>query len=74
MTFATRCGLCHGLDMIAGGNAPDLRYSAVPLDEAAFAAVVRDGALLTLGMPRFDDMSDAERADLRQYIRTRRRQ
>lgn len=74
MTFATRCGLCHGLDMIAGGNAPDLRYSSVPLDDAAFTAVVRDGALLTLGMPRFDDMSDAEREDLRQYIRTRRRQ
>jgi quinohemoprotein ethanol dehydrogenase len=73
-TFGTRCALCHGFAMIAGGNAPDLRYSAAPLDADAFASIVRDGALLPLGMPRFDDLTDAEREDLRQYVRTRRRE
>jgi quinohemoprotein ethanol dehydrogenase len=73
-TFGTRCALCHGFNMVAGGNAPDLRYSAIPLDAQAFAAIVRDGALLPSGMPRFDDMTDSEREDVRQYIRTRRRE
>jgi quinohemoprotein ethanol dehydrogenase len=74
VTFGTRCALCHGFNMVAGGNAPDLRYSPAPLEAGAFAAIVRDGALLPLGMPRFDDMTDAEREDLRQFIRTRRRE
>jgi quinohemoprotein ethanol dehydrogenase len=74
VTFGTRCALCHGFNMVAGGNAPDLRDSAAPLDAQAFASIARDGALLPLGMPRFDDMTEAEREDLRQYIRTRRRE
>jgi quinohemoprotein ethanol dehydrogenase len=74
VTFGTRCALCHGFDMVAGGNAPDLRYSTIPFDSQAFATLVRDGALVPLGMPRFDDLSDADREDVRQYIRTRRRE
>lgn len=74
VTFGTRCVVCHGFNMVAGGNAPDLRTSSVPLDADAFAGIVRDGALLPHGMPRFKDMSDVDREDLRQYIRTRRRE
>ena len=74
VSFGMRCATCHGFEMIASGNAPDLRTSAIPLDSQAFAGIIRDGALEPVGMPRFDDMSEAEREDLRQYIRTRRRE
>lgn len=72
--YAGKCAICHGLDMIAGGAAPDLRASPVPLDRLAFDHVVRDGSLLAAAMPGFRDISDAEREDLRLFIRTRRRE
>jgi quinohemoprotein ethanol dehydrogenase len=37
----------------------------------AFGQVVQGGALLPAGMPRFDDLSDADIADVRQYLRSR---
>ena len=36
-----RCQWCHGIGAIAGGGAPDLRASAVPMNPAAFAAAVK---------------------------------
>jgi len=56
--------------VIAGGHAPDLRSSAVPLIEESFKSIVRDGALVPHGMPRFEELTDRERNDLRQYIRS----
>ena len=69
-----RCLLCHGTGMIAGGNAPDLRASPVPLSASAFTAVVRDGTLVSRGMPRFAELSDAQLESLRHFIRTKARQ
>jgi quinohemoprotein ethanol dehydrogenase len=43
----------------------------VPLSAEAFANVVKNGALLTAGMPRFEELSDDTLSDLRQYIRAR---
>lgn len=74
VVFGTRCAICHGINAIASGNAPDLRDSPIPLSSDAFAGVVRDGGRLPLGMPRFDDISDTDREDVRQYLRTRRRE
>ena len=65
-----RCQTCHGLGAIAGGTAPDLRSSAVPASPDAFDMVVRQGALVPAGMPRFEELSDRQFGDLRQYIRT----
>ena len=59
--------------MVAGGYAPDLRASSVPLSAEAFAAIVRDGALLNRGMPSFSEFSDDELSALRHYIRQRAR-
>jgi quinohemoprotein ethanol dehydrogenase len=70
--YGGKCSICHGLDAVAGGNAPDLRKSPVPLDADAFAAVVRDGSLISAGMPGFSELTDKEREDLRQFIRTKR--
>jgi quinohemoprotein ethanol dehydrogenase len=65
----TRCLLCHGPGAVAGGSAPDLRASSVPLSKAGFAAVVRDGSLESRGMPKFPELTDRELEALRHYIR-----
>jgi quinohemoprotein ethanol dehydrogenase len=68
--YGRHCLICHGFSVISGTHAPDLRRSEVPTSADAFARVVRDGALVAGGMPRFDDMTDRQREDVRQYIRT----
>ncbi|RVT94778.1 PQQ-dependent dehydrogenase, methanol/ethanol family [Sphingomonas crocodyli] len=72
--FNSSCIICHGAGMIAGGAAPDLRKSAIPLDADAFKQVVHDGALMDRGMGKFDNLSDAELEGLRHYIRQRARE
>ena len=71
--YNSSCIVCHGAGMMAGGAAPDLRESAVPLDADSFRAVVHDGALLSRGMGAFGNLSDAELEGLRHYIRQRAR-
>ena len=63
--------MCHGVDVIAAGHAPDLRASAVSIDQPTFVAVVKDGALIPNGMPSFEEFDDAKLATVRQYIRSR---
>ena len=62
------CSWCHGANVIAGGMAPDLRASQVPLNAAAFAALVKNGAE-SLGMPKFPEASERDLEALRHYIR-----
>lgn len=69
--FGRHCVMCHGIGAVAGGMAPDLRTSDIVLTQEAFAEVVRGGALVPNGMPRFEEFSDAELKELRQYIRSR---
>jgi quinohemoprotein ethanol dehydrogenase len=68
--YYAHCLLCHGMALVSGTHAPDLRRSDVPASAEAFAAVVRDGALEAGGMPRFAEFTDRQLEDLRQYIRT----
>jgi len=67
--YATACATCHGADGIAAGTAPDLRLSPIPADQQAFLSVVKDGALVANGMPRFDDMPTEQVNAIRQYLR-----
>jgi quinohemoprotein ethanol dehydrogenase len=67
-----RCQWCHGAGAIAGGGAPDLRASAIPMNPPAFAAAVRGGNEAR-GMPRFAELSDRELDALRHYLRARAR-
>ena len=53
------------------GIGPDLRASPIPLSAEAFEAVVRDGALVPNGMPRYAEFNQEALAELRQYIRSR---
>ena len=67
--YGTYCGICHGGGAVANAMAPDLRASALPLDSAGFAAVVRDGSRLSRGMPPFAAMSDQDLTAIRHYLR-----
>jgi quinohemoprotein ethanol dehydrogenase len=67
------CTLCHGMAAVAGGIAPDLRASPVPLSMEEFTHVVRVGALQSRGMPQFAEMSDAQLESLRHYLRQKAR-
>jgi quinohemoprotein ethanol dehydrogenase len=64
------CAACHGRNLVgAGGPAPDLRESPIPLNSEAFWSVVHDGALIERGMPRFAMFGKAQIEALRQFIR-----
>jgi quinohemoprotein ethanol dehydrogenase len=65
------CYACHGVGGIAGGMAPDLRASAIPLSEMekSFTSVVRDGERVARGMPGFPGITDAQLTAIRHYIR-----
>ncbi len=67
-----QCQWCHGTGAIAGGGAPDLRASAVPMNPPAFAAAVRGGNEVR-GMPKFAELSDQDLDALRHYLRARAR-
>jgi quinohemoprotein ethanol dehydrogenase len=70
--FGTQsCALCHGINAIGGGSAPDLRGSFFPTSAAAFKSVVKNGALLKAGMPIFPELTDNELEAIRQYLRSR---
>jgi quinohemoprotein ethanol dehydrogenase len=69
INYARNCVICHGTAVVAGGAAPDLRASPIPLQADAFNAIVRGGALQARGMPMFDELSDAELDQMRNYIR-----
>ncbi|WP_313801863.1 PQQ-dependent dehydrogenase, methanol/ethanol family [Sphingobium sp.] len=72
--YNSSCVICHGAGMMAGGAAPDLRKSGVPLDAETFKSVVHDGALMARGMGSFGQLTDAELEGLRHYIRQRARE
>ena len=71
--FFTRCAICHGYGMLAGGAAPDLRRSDVPLSLEAFNAVVREGGLVDNAMPKFGELSQDDLITIQHYIRSRTR-
>jgi len=71
MVYHMNCGQCHGAEAVSGGTAPDLRASPALLTAEGFKAVVHDGALLTMGMPRYPELADAQLEAMRQYLRSR---
>ncbi len=72
LAFATNaCIVCHGMNAIGGGSAPDLRYSPTILQAGDFKAVVKDGILKSRGMPAAPTVSDEVLEDIRHYLRLR---
>ncbi len=75
MAYANNaCLVCHGMNAIGGGAAPDLRYSPMILDENVFKAVVKGGALKPKGMPPSPHLADSDLEDMRHYLRMRAKQ
>ena len=72
-TFGANCVNCHGIDAVAGGAAPDLRASPIPLSHEAFDEIVRQGSLAIRGMPRFDWIDGEDLDAMRHYLRRRAR-
>ena len=68
--YDQHCWICHGKGVVGVIHAPDLRRSAIPLSAEAFASIVHDGRLTSAGMPTFDELTNEQLGDLRQYIRT----
>ncbi len=68
-----QCTLCHGMGVVGGGIAPDLRASPVMLSAEALAHVVRDGSLRQRGMPNFAEITDAQLESLQHFVRQRAR-
>jgi len=52
----------------AGAPAPDLRESKIALDPEAFWSVVRDGALLPKGMPKYSYLTRKQDLQIYSYI------
>jgi len=51
--FLSTCGVCHGDAAVGSGVTPDLRYSGLLADAAAWKSVVIDGRLKERGMVSF---------------------
>jgi mono/diheme cytochrome c family protein len=63
------CSTCHGTDGLSRGMFPDLRYAGAIQSEAAFKAIVIDGALTPNGMVSFAKGISTDDAEaVRAYI------
>ncbi len=68
------CAACHGSDVVgAGGPAPDLRESEIALNPDTLWAVVHNGVLLPMGMPRLAFFTHDQVMDIYAYIRAQAR-
>ena len=68
-TWFHTCGVCHGTGTSPSPNAPDLRHSAAVTDFDYLRQITREGALAERGMPKYDDLTDAELRDLQMFLR-----
>jgi len=72
--LSVRCAACHGVGFHATGTpGPDLRESAIALELESLSELLKSGAMLESGMPRFEMLSDDEIRQLHAYIRKRAR-
>jgi quinohemoprotein ethanol dehydrogenase len=68
-TYESYCASCHGTGAVGGGVTPDLRYSAITQDSAAWKSVVHDGILKSNGMVGFSlELSESAVEDIRQFV------
>ncbi len=71
--FTRRCSMCHGFNAVSGGAIADLRY-ALPATYDSMDAIVRQGAYVPLGMPKFDFLSEADLGAIKSYVLSRRKE
>ena len=68
--YYAHCMACHGIAVVGGTHAPDLRRSLVPGTAQAFVQVVHDGLLVPNGMPAFGEFTDEQLESLRAFIQS----
>ncbi len=67
--YHVHCSVCHGDSAVAGGVLPDLRWSPMNRDAAAWKEVVINGARTDRGMVSFAPvLSEADAEAARQYV------
>jgi PQQ-dependent dehydrogenase (methanol/ethanol family) len=57
------CAGCHGMNVISGGNVPDLRYRASQYNFDTFKLFVLEGVSANNGMVSFSDVLDEAKAN-----------
>jgi quinohemoprotein ethanol dehydrogenase len=73
--FHAYCAVCHGDSAVGGGVIPDLRWSALATDKAAWKSVVLDGTRKDRGMVSFAPViNEADAEALRAYVSARSQQ
>jgi quinohemoprotein ethanol dehydrogenase len=73
--LSVQCAACHGVGLQATGTpGPDLRESAIALKIDSFTTLLKSGALLDQGMPRFQQLTDDQIRQLHAYIRAKARE
>jgi quinohemoprotein ethanol dehydrogenase len=73
--LSVRCAACHGVGLQSTGTpGPDLRESGIALELAGLTELLKSGALIERGMPRFDMLSDTEIRQIHAYIRAKARE
>lgn len=69
LLYNQQCVTCHGGALRAGGAAPDLRESPIPLHLEAMKAVLQRGLLEVNGMPKFAEFTSAQVQAIQHFIR-----
>jgi quinohemoprotein ethanol dehydrogenase len=73
--LSIECAACHGVGLQSTGTpGPDLRESAIALHLDSLSTLLKSGALIQQGMPRFENLTDEQIRDLYAYIRARARE
>jgi quinohemoprotein ethanol dehydrogenase len=73
--LSVQCAACHGVGFYSpGAPGPDLRESGIALSLDSFSQLLKSGALMQNGMPRFQYLSDEQIRQLHAYIRARARE
>lgn len=73
--LSVQCAACHGVGFNSpGAPGPDLRESGIALRLDTLSQLLKSGALMQYGMPRFQNLTDEQIRQLHSYIRARARE
>jgi quinohemoprotein ethanol dehydrogenase len=73
--LTVQCAACHGIALQATGTpGPDLRESGIALRLDTLTQLLRSGALMEHGMPKFDKLTDEQIRQIYAYIRAKARE
>lgn len=67
--WSKTCFWCHGPGAVSAGGAPDLRASAIVLDQVAMNRVVINGERRSRGMPGYPEFTDDDIKAIQHYVR-----